>query len=81
MDQVALTVKQGFMANLLASLTSAAIIKFFLNYFRRAAMSEVFGTLIFLQYFVLSPLIAVKFPANSMTVFGYLNEAATFDIF
>jgi hypothetical protein len=80
MDQAAVIIKQGFVGNILAQLTFTAFIKFFLNYFKRAAMGEIFSKLIFLQYFVLSPLIAVKFPGNSMTIFGYLNEAATFDI-
>jgi hypothetical protein len=61
-------------------LTITALIKFFLNYFRKAVMGEIFKTLIFLQYFVLAPLIAVKFPGNCLTIFGYLTEAATFDI-
>jgi hypothetical protein len=69
------------LANVLAQLTVTTVFKFFLNYFKGAAMGGIFGTLIFLQYFVLAPLIAVKFPGNSLTIFGYLNEAATFDTF
>jgi hypothetical protein len=80
MDEAAVNIKQGLMANVLAQLTVMAFFKFVLNYFRKVAMGELFGMLIFLQYFVLAPLIAVKFPASSLTIFGYLNEAATFDI-
>jgi hypothetical protein len=79
-DKTAQIASKGLIGTLLAQLTVTAFFKFCLNFFRKAAMGEVFGMLIFLQYFVLSPLINVKFPGNSLTVFGYLNEAATFDL-
>jgi hypothetical protein len=81
MDKAATIIKQGLLVNVLAQLTVTTVFKCFLNYFKGAVMGEIFGKLIFLQYFVLAPLIAVKFPGNSLTIFGYLNEAATFDTF
>ena len=67
-------------ATIYSQLTFNFIGKFIIRLFRKVVLSELFSMLNFLQLIVFIPLVKIKFPANSLPIFGSLNEAATFDM-
>jgi hypothetical protein len=56
------------------------ILSTIINFMLGASMDQVYGMFVFLQFMVVVTLIKLKLPANALTTFETLTQAATFEI-